>query len=173
MAGESGPYIVVAHSFGGVYARVFGEGPGSMGDVASYLMLDTYTPDHGMGEDPTLPEDVREDFRADLVTTAQGLATGEVLDWTQVLEDLEVAGPADLPGIRLTIDPASRWSARDPAVIALLMDSWRRSVARVYPGLRHEIAERSGHVIQYDRPDLVIDRTRELVDLARAGMSSP
>jgi pimeloyl-ACP methyl ester carboxylesterase len=35
---------------------------------------------------------------------------------------------------------------------------------------RHIIAERSGHWIQFDQPDLIIDAIRELVDVTRAGL---
>ena len=168
-AGEQGPFVVVAHSLGGVYARVFAEGPGSRGDVLAYLMVDTYDPDIGMTDDPSLPPDTRDAIRRGLDSTAAMIETGEELDWARTLDELAAAGPADIWAIRLTANPMGPWIDEDPAVVELLRDAWRRAVDRTYPNSRYEIAAGSGHMIQWDRPDLVIDRTRELVELARSG----
>jgi len=52
---------------------------------------------------------------------------------------------------------------------ARLVDEWRTWVMALSPGrTRITIAERSGHVIQLDRPDLVIGAVERLVSAARA-----
>ena len=169
-AGERGPYVVVAHSFGGVYGRLFAErieAQGSNGDVRSFLMLDTYEPDLGMDVDPTLPEASREGIRRVLDETADMLARGETLDWAGTMAELAAAGPVEQPAILLTVDPRSRWVDPDPATAELLVEAWHRNMRARYPNGTFEVADRSGHIIQWDRPDLVIARTRELVDRAR------
>jgi pimeloyl-ACP methyl ester carboxylesterase len=45
--------------------------------------------------------------------------------------------------------------------------SAQQSLARLVPGTRHEIANDSGHVIQLDRPALVIDAIRQVVGAVR------
>lgn len=172
-AGERGPYVVVAHSLGGVYARIFGEGPGAPGDVVAYLMLDTYDPDIGMADDPAVPAAIRETIRRSLAETSVMLEQGEELDWARTLEELAAAGPADLRTMRISADPRGRWTDPDPAVAELLLDAWYRAVERTYPNSTFEVATGSGHLIPFDRPDLVIDRARELVELARSGSLEP
>ena len=171
VAGERGPYVVVAHSFGGVYGRLFAErlpGEPSNREVASFLMLDTYEPDLGMDTDPTLPTEVRAGIRDVLEETATMLAGGETLDWGRTMSELAAAGPVEQLAILLTVDPGSRWVDPDPAVAELLVEAWHRNMRSRYPNGTFEVAERSGHVIQHDRPDLVIARTRELVERARS-----
>ncbi len=175
-AGERGPFVVVAHSFGGVYGRLFAEGARS-GDaedsVLSFLMLDTYEPDLGMDVDPALPPAVRAGIREVLDETASMLAGGETLDWDRTMAELASAGPVGEPAILLTVDPRSRWVDPDPATSALLVEAWYRNMGARYPHGTFEVAERSGHVIQHDRPDLVIAHTRDLVERARAAGGSP
>ncbi len=171
LAGERGPYVVVAHSFGGVYGRLFAErseAEGPDGSVRSFLMLDTYEPDLGMDIDPSLPEENRSDIRRVLDETAAMLAGGETLDWDRTMAELGAAGAVEQPAILLTVDPRSRWVDPDPAIAELLVQAWHRNMRVRYPQGSFEVAERSGHMIQWDRPDLVIARTRELVERVRS-----
>ncbi len=171
LAGERGPYVVVAHSFGGVYGRLFAErsqAEGPNGNVRSFLMLDTYEPDLGIDEDPCLPEMNRSDIRRVLDETAAMLAAGERLDWDRTMAELVEAGAVEQPAILLTVDPRSRWVDPDPAIAEQLVEAWRRNMRARYPHGTFEVAERSGHMIQWDRPELVIARTRELVERVRS-----
>jgi pimeloyl-ACP methyl ester carboxylesterase len=170
-AGERGPYLVVAHSLGGVYGRVFaagvpGGGPGGAdgsGTVLAFLMLDTYEPDLGLVSDPTLAEDVRATIEYHLDETGAMIQAHEDLDWAATLAELAEAGPVELPAILLMLDPRLRYGDPDPARRAAIVDGWYRAIAARYPAGRLEIVTGSGHIIQYDRPALVIERTRELV----------
>ena len=176
LANEDGPFVVVAHSFGGVYGRLFAErieAEGRNGNVRSFLMLDTYEPDLGMDVDPSLPEEVRAGIRRVLDETAAMLAGGEALDWDRTMAELVAAGPVEQPAILLTVDPRSRWVDPDPAMAERLVEAWHRNMRSRYPNGTFEVAERSGHMIQWDRPDLVIARTRDLVERVRAAPDDP
>ena len=173
-AGERGPFVVVAHSLGGVYARLFAVNPptdgsdgtdGSFGPnaVLAFLMLDTYEPDLGLVSDATLDEDVRATIQRSLDETGAMIADHEDLDWAATLAELAEAGRVRQPAILLMLDPHTRYADPDPARLAAVIDAWYRAIAARYPLGRLEIATGTGHVIQYDRPDLVIERTRELV----------
>jgi pimeloyl-ACP methyl ester carboxylesterase len=46
--------------------------------------------------------------------------------------------------------------------------SMQRELAARLPGSRFVVAEGSGHDLQFDRPDLVVESVREVVERARA-----
>lgn len=174
-AGESGPFVVVAHSFGGVYARLFAEpapsngGPGTDPDaVLALVMLDTYEPDLGLATDPSLDGDVRAAIQASLDSTAAMLADGEHLDWAATLEELAAAGTVELPAVLLTVDPHVRYTDPDPARVTAIIEAWYRALAARYPSGQVEIVPETGHLIHLERPSLVIERTREFVNRYRS-----
>jgi pimeloyl-ACP methyl ester carboxylesterase len=174
-AGEAGPFVVVAHSFGGVYARLFAEpspsngGPGAGPDaVVALVMLDTYEPDLGLATDPSLDADVRATIQASLDSTAAMLANGENLDWAATLEELAAAGTVELPAVILTVDPHLRYTDPDPTRVTAVIEAWYRALAARYPSGQVEIVPETGHMIHLERPSLVIERTREVVNRYRS-----
>jgi pimeloyl-ACP methyl ester carboxylesterase len=169
-AGERGPFVVVAHSLGGVYAQLFAAEPAADGSrVEAFVMLDTYEPLLGMDTDPSLPADVRAEIRESIDGTGEMIQGGEDLDWAATMVELEALGPVTLPSVLLMIDPRLRYG--DPAQPgpAALIDAWNRAMARRYPEGRLVLVPNSGHLVQFDQPNLVIARIRELVLQLRAG----
>jgi pimeloyl-ACP methyl ester carboxylesterase len=169
-AGESGPYVVVAHSLGGVYARLFaaggqdpGAGPPAGDEVLGFVMLDTYEPDLGLDRDPSVPPDVRTLIRENLDGTGAMFERGEDLDWGRTLAELDAEGPVELPTIFLSVNPRHRYNEPDPQRLAAILAAWYAAIGARYPNGRLEIVEGAGHMIQFDRPDLVIERVHELV----------
>jgi pimeloyl-ACP methyl ester carboxylesterase len=164
-AGERGPFVVVAHSLGGVYARLFAASAPAAGSnaVLAFVMLDTYEPDLGLVDDPALSPDSRALFRRSLVETDAMIAAGENLDWPATLAQLAQAGPVQRPAVLMTVDPKVRYVDPDPAVATAMIDGWRRAIAARYPNGRLEIVAGTGHMIHLERPSLVIDRIREVV----------
>lgn len=169
LAGESGPYVIVAHSLGGAYARVFADGPvvdgaAETGEdaVLQIVMLDTYEPDLGLVDDPALAPDVHERIRESLESTGAAIQTGEQLDWTRTLGELTLGGPLEQPGFLLMVRPEARLNDPEPARQAAIVDAWYRAIAARYPNAELEIVD-TGHQIQLERPDLVIDRVRTIV----------
>ena len=169
-AGEAGPFVVVAHSFGGVYARLFagaGPPPGraatTRDTVLAFVMLDIYEPDLGMDADPALAPEVRAFIRQNLDTGAAMLAQGEDLDWGATLQELERLGPTRLPAILLMVEPRQHLTHPDPAVVNAMVDAWYRAIATRYPNGTLEIVPDTGHQIHLERPSLVLDRVRDVV----------
>ena len=161
-AGETGPFIVVAHSFGGMYARLFAStAPGS---VVAFLMLDIYEPDLGIDQDPALRPELRATLKRNLEEGNASLAASEQLDWPATLGALEpiTKEPADL----LMVDQHGRYVDPDPAVTQALVDAWTRAFTAHYPKGRIEIVPTS-HFVHLDRPDLVLDRLHALLNEAR------
>jgi pimeloyl-ACP methyl ester carboxylesterase len=164
-AAERGPFVVVAHSLGGVYARLLAATqPAADADrVMAFVMLDTYEPDLGLADDPALDAKVRAAARQSIDETGAMIQGGEDLDWTTTLDELAQVGQVQPPAILLVVDPKLRYVNPDPAVTAALIAAFHSGMAARYPNGRLEIVPGSGHLIQFDRPSLVIERTRELV----------
>ena len=174
-AGEKGPFIVVAHSFGGVYARVFAAaGPPGNRDatprdaVLAFVMLDTYEPDLGVADDPALSPETRTMVRQSLVDGGAMFQAGEELDWAATLAELRPLNPTQLPAVLLMADPSQHYGGHEPAVTASLIAAWYRAMPIRYPNGTLEIVP-TGHFVQLERPDLVIERVRQLVTEQRAG----
>jgi pimeloyl-ACP methyl ester carboxylesterase len=164
---ERGPYVVVAHSFGGVYARLFAAQPESDGRVGALVQIDTYEPDLGMPDDPALPADVRAEIQQSLDSTARMLAGGESLDWDASMAELSAARPTTVDVVHLTQDPKGKYLDRDADLRAALLASEARNVALIYPNGITEPVPGAGHFIHLDRPDLVLERVRALITRLR------
>jgi pimeloyl-ACP methyl ester carboxylesterase len=174
-AGEAGPFIVVAHSLGGVYARLFAAvGPPGAGatterdKVLAFVMLDTYEPDLGMDSDPVLSPEVRAFIRQNLDATGAMLQEGEDIDWAATISQLEVLGPTRLPATLLMVEPKQHLTHSDPAVVTAMVEAWYRAIAARYPNGQLEIVPNTGHLIHLERPSLVLDRIRRVIADQRA-----
>jgi pimeloyl-ACP methyl ester carboxylesterase len=174
-AGEGGPFVVVAHSLGGVYGRLFGGAGPPAGRAATerdavlaFVMLDTYEPDLGMDRDPALSPAVRDAIRQSIADTGAAIQNGEQLDWAATLAQLEPIPRTELPTVLLTVDPKLRYTDPDPAVRAALIDAWYRAIADHYPNGRLEVVPNTGHLIHLERPSLVLEWIRRVVAEQRA-----
>jgi pimeloyl-ACP methyl ester carboxylesterase len=168
-AGEVGPFIVVAHSLGGVYARVFAAAgpPGGRAAtehdaVLAFVMLDTYEPDLGVADDPALSPETRAMVAQSLADGGAMFRAGEALDWDATLAELAPVRHTELPAVLLMTDPGQRYGNVDPAVTAALIDAWYWAIPVRYPNGRLEIVN-TGHQVHLERPDLVLDWIRRVV----------
>jgi pimeloyl-ACP methyl ester carboxylesterase len=172
-AGERGPFVVAGHSLGGVYARLFAATPGSAGAttgadaVLAFVMIDTYEPDLGMAADPVLAEDQRAMIQESIDSTGAAIQAGEALDWQATLAELARLGPVRQPGVTLWVEQRFRYHDPDPAREAALIEAWNRAVAARYPNAAIEIVPGAGHLIHLERPDLVVERIRDVVAAER------
>ncbi len=173
-AGEMGPFVVVGHSLGGVYGRIFAVTPAPGGSTAgadavlAFVMIDTYDPDLSIDRDPTLPADVREIVRQSIADTGAMIQAAEQLDWAATMSELEATWPVLLPATLLKVDPYLRYTDPDPARREAQVDAWHRALAARFPNGQLEIVPDTGHLIHLERPSLVIERVREVVLSARA-----
>jgi pimeloyl-ACP methyl ester carboxylesterase len=165
-AGESPPFVVVGHSLGEVSARVFAYR--YRDDVAGVVLVDGFSVD--LEVDWIHP--LLGGLRAEYEQRAQGLrdlvASVEVLDWPTSERQLR---EADVSGLAVAVLRAPRAEPRlDGPTNEAISTAWEESYASLSPGnVRYEIAWGAGHIIQADRPDLVIAAAREIVDGARSG----
>ena len=169
VAGESGPYVVVGHSLGGVYGRLFAATPHRgrafepSDAVLAFVMIDTYEPDLGVDVDPALSEELRANVRRTIDQTGAAIQGREALDWAATMGELAALGPVEQTGISLWVEPNLRFGEPDPDDKAAIIAAWYRGVAARYPNMALEIVPNTGHLIQLERPSLVIDRIRSVV----------
>lgn len=164
-AGESGPFVIVGHSLGGSHARVFADA--HRDEIAGVLLIDPFDPDMEERYIHPLLGDLRQGYAGRLDGLRAAVASVEALDWAASEAQLIAT---DLTGLRLEILRAPRYESRlsedENAAIAAAIEEGYLALA---PGTaRYELAWGAGHVIQVDRPDLVVAAVDRLVAAARA-----
>lgn len=166
VAGEVAPFVLVGHSHGGNYVRVFTDRHRS--DVAGIVMVDTFDPDLETAYIHPLLGALRPEYEAQLDRLRDLVAQVEDLDWPASEQQLRAASVAGTP---VEVLRAPRGDPRlDAATNDAIAAAWVAAYESLSPGSVHyELAWGAGHLIQLERPDLVIAATRRLVDAARTG----
>jgi pimeloyl-ACP methyl ester carboxylesterase len=165
IAGEKPPFIVAGHSVGGVYARVFAAT--FRPEVRGVVLVDPYLPDIRPVEHVALDAALREEWLAGVRATNDEVAAVEQLDWPASYDELTKASIAGLPLELLFVDQRLRWQGPYEPAEDELIGAWRTLIGRLSTEVRLTIAADSTHMIQIDRPDLVIEAVGRLVDRAR------
>lgn len=166
LAGEVAPFVLVGHSHGGDYVRVFASRYRDA--VAGLVLVDTFDADlHAAWIHPLLGA-LRPEYDANLDGLRALVAQVEDLDWAASEGQLR---EAVVTGVRIEVLRAPRGEPRvDAATNEALAAASIASYESLSPGLvRYELAWDAGHMIQVDRPDLVIAATRRLIEAARTG----
>jgi pimeloyl-ACP methyl ester carboxylesterase len=162
-AGEMPPLIVVGHSLGGAFGRVFAAE--NREDIAGLVLVDTFDPD--LQEDWIHPllGPLRPEYDTNLDALRDTVSLVDSLDWPASEAQLREASLAGLPIEVLT---APRYEPRlSEAQNADIATAWVSAYESMSPGLvRHTIAWGAGHLVHIDRPDVVIEAVRRLVDQA-------
>jgi pimeloyl-ACP methyl ester carboxylesterase len=165
------PYILVGHSLGGLYSLYFAKTYPR--EVAGLVLVDS--------THPLQAERCREKLGAEkcegpwLIRTALKLLPDAVYgEWTgrratgrQVMD----AGP--FPPIPLVVltrgkNVSQGGSSFNPFTAGEWLEM-QRELEALSPRSRHIVAEKSGHFIQKDEPEVVIQAVRDVVDQVRAG----
>lgn len=163
-SGEPGPYVLVGHSLGGAYIRVFAGA--NRADVVGLVLVDAFNPDLQDDRIHPLLGPLQPEYEANLDGLRDIVSRVDSLDWPVSEEQLRASSVEGLP-IEVLVAP--RYEPRlDEARNADVAAAWQMAYESLSPGLvRQTTAWGAGHNIQIDRPDLVIEATRRLIDLAR------
>jgi pimeloyl-ACP methyl ester carboxylesterase len=156
-AGIAPPYVFVGHSFGGIYVRVFADMYPK--EVAGMVLID---PSQEAFEDwaKTHEEAKRTDLDEQFAKASQGVRD----ESAEVGRSYEQARAAKVPaGVPVILLSAMRDDTMPEAVRKIWVARHEEWIAKV-PGGKHVIAENSGHFIQAEQPQLVIDTIRQVVD---------
>ena len=167
-AGVQPPYVLVAHSLGGLFANLFARLHPD--DVAGVAFLEaTHPDDHALlaqhedqlartlGKVLTLPQVfLRSNLHAELACVAETAR--------------EVAAAGDFPAVPVRVVTGGltpRDALLSPAAIGAKR-AHQQELARLSPLGEQVIAQESGHFPQLTQPGLVLDVLRELVQAAAA-----
>jgi pimeloyl-ACP methyl ester carboxylesterase len=163
-AGERPPYVLVGHSLGEVHARVFADR--HRADVAGLVLVDGFSVDLEADWIHPLLGGLRPEYEGQADDFRDLIAGVEGLDWPASEAQLQAA---DITGLSVVVLRAPRVEPRlDERTNSEIADAWQAAYASLSPGhVRYEIAWGAGHIVQADRPDLVIAAAVELVRLAR------
>jgi pimeloyl-ACP methyl ester carboxylesterase len=153
------PYVLVGHSVGGLAVRLYAARHPER--VRGLILVDA-----SHEEQSARLADLMEPQDRTAFLGNQGGRNCENLDLLAAARELREAG--SLPAVPLIVlTPRPRWTIAgcpDNAVRAEL----QAKLARLSPRARHDIAERSGHFIQFDRPEVVTAAVREVVGAVAA-----
>ncbi len=179
-AGEPGPYVLVAHSIGGLFVRLYASTYPDQ--VAGMVLADASSEDQVERLTQITPPELVDD----VVLSSQN-PPADLTDAYPELERILMAESSEqvraaverqplrpMPLVVLTRgNPASAEGVFPPGLSPEELDVvWyqlQHQLAELVPGARQIIATNSGHYIQLDRPQLVIDATRAVVDAVRNG----
>jgi pimeloyl-ACP methyl ester carboxylesterase len=162
--GERPPFVIVGHSLGEVHARIFADR--FRDSVAGLVLIDGFSIDLEVESIHPLLGDLRAEYEERAQQLRDLVAAVEGLDWPASEAQLRAA---DVGGLRVIVLRAPRAEPRlDAATNEAIAEAWQRAYESLSPeNVRYEIAWGAGHIIQADRPDLVISAARELVDRVR------
>ena len=178
-----GPYVLVGHSFGGVIVRLYAATYPA--EVAGLVLVDSshedqnsrfrtaLTADQWAAFDRLSPEmspelaDYPELERMDLDASFAQLRTAAAAhplpSLPLVVLTHGVPVGADLPPEQRTeLPPDFPWDT-----IEMVSQELQAGLAALVPGARQVIATESGHYIQLDEPELVIEAIRQVVEAVR------
>ena len=159
-AGIKAPYVLVGHSLGGPLIRVFaGMYPN---EVAGMILID---PAQETFDEWTKihPPPGFKDEEAKIAKAPQGLRD----EYAAIGETYEQARTARVPpGIPVTLLTAMQDQGMPAEARRVWAEKQKEWIDKV-PGGKRIVAEKSGHFIQLQEPELVINAIKEVVEKAR------
>jgi pimeloyl-ACP methyl ester carboxylesterase len=154
--GVNPPYVLVGHSMGGPYVRVFADLYPK--EVAGMVLLD---PSQEGFDDWTKahPNGKQKEIDAQIAKAPEGLRA----EWAGLEDSYAQARAARLPaGIPVTLITAGLNENVPAEAQRAWIEKHNEWIAKV-PGGKHLLAEKSGHFIQLQEPTMVINAIREMV----------
>ena len=168
-----GPYVLAAHSLGGLFARLYAST--YPGEVAGLVLVDAWP--EAMPSCSALSNGKpTRSFPARRRPGSKSYRELEMIDFAAASECMEQeAARRPLFGLPLFVLSRAKPVALPPHIPANFSQdaferAWREGqdeLATLLPDSRHVIATESDHYIQIEQPDLVIDAVRRVVEAVR------
>lgn len=163
-AGERPPFVIVGHSLGGAFGRIFAAAYPA--EVVGLGLIDAFNPDLEVDFIHPLLGSLRREYEARLDGLRAHVSAVDALDWPASELQLRGGTPLAVP-IEALVAPRG-----EPRLDGLANDAirtaWESSFESLSPGqVTYTVAWGAGHDIQFDRPDLVIEAVDRLVRSAR------
>lgn len=148
-----GPYIIVAHSIGGYNARLFaGTYPN---EVAGIVFVDC---SHENQYDNMSQEEI-ETRKKQLVGCPEQNLDELIISSNQVKEIRKKDSLRNIPITVLT--------AEDTLTVVSSWADFQNDLASLSNNSKHAIVEGSGHMMQYDKPQVIIDAIKDMINEVR------
>jgi pimeloyl-ACP methyl ester carboxylesterase len=170
-----GPYVLAAHSFGGIFARLYASTYPK--EVVGIVLVDVLSEKVRSG---LTPEQWKFYVNFGFTQPTPGLEKYkeiETLDVNASLDQMEKAATAKplcpMPLFVLTqaqpfdLSPWKPLPADFPEALTKACHIAQDALARLVPNARHKIATKSAHYIQVQEPQLVIDAIKQVVEAVR------
>ncbi len=182
-AGETGPYVLVGHSYGGLVVRLYASIYPK--DVAGLVLVDALSEGLRDAETPEQWAIQRKLVQNDVLESLALYPTIERIDVDRSFDQLRAAPP--LHSIPLVVLSADRlWGPQIPAMIkagklpsdvppdfGYVIDAAQKKaqeqLTKLVPNAKHITQTNSGHEIHKEQPQLVIDTIREVVEAVGSG----
>lgn len=202
-AGISPPFVLVGHSMGGYYIRLYASL--YRDEVAGMVLVDASHPDQE-SRFPARLKDLEGSWQRELQLVAWTMPFGiprllghcesdpperaADCNWHSAREQLaefrafpesaaetaQTGSLGDLPLAVLSHDPDKPSNDLPPDLAKSMSDAWEKmqeELAHLSARGTQTIAKNSSHYIQIDRPDVVIDAVRSVVEQSRQAQSKP
>jgi pimeloyl-ACP methyl ester carboxylesterase len=184
---EAGPYVLVGHSYGGLIVRLYASTYPQ--EVSGMVLVDALS--EGLQDAETAAEwpIQRRLIEGDVKESVLEYPALERIDVDRSFAEVRAAPPLrPLPLVVLSADKP--WGPQIPSMIAsgalpadvppnfgYITDAAQKQaqekLAQLVPNAKHITNTNSGHEIQKQQPQLVVEAIREVVDAARGGKQYP
>jgi pimeloyl-ACP methyl ester carboxylesterase len=163
-AGEPPPYVVVGHSLGAVIGRV--HATLERDDVAGLVLVDGFDPDIFDERVVPLLGPLRDQYLDQTAGLWRLIGSVEGIDAEASRSQLDAS---DVAGLPIEVVVAPRVDARlDAAANDEIAASQAAGYEALSPGrVTYTLAWGASHMIQFDRPELVVDAVRRIVATVR------
>jgi pimeloyl-ACP methyl ester carboxylesterase len=163
-AGEPPPYVLVGHSLGAVIGRVHASHHGD--DVAGLVLVDGFDPDIFDAAVVPLLGPIRDQYVGE---TANIWGIIESVEGIDVEASRAQLAASDVEGLPIEAIVAPRIDGRlDAATNEGILDAMAAAYEALSPGrVTFTLAWGASHMIQFDRPELIVDAVRRIVGVVR------
>jgi pimeloyl-ACP methyl ester carboxylesterase len=170
-----GPSVLVGHSNSGLFTQLYASTHPRQ--VAGLVLIDAVHPAYHQRQlallKPLLPPEVWEALRRQAMTPPHRLVDPQGVDiWTSERQTRVALRRSPLRPMPLVVLAHGRVDPSPPGwpgeEVERLWQQLQRELAHLVPGGRLVIATKSGHNIQDDQPELVLDAIRDVVQAVRA-----
>lgn len=186
-AKESGPYVLVGHSYGGLIVRLYASTYPQ--DVSGLVLVDALSEGLQDAETPAQWAIQRVLMEGDIRESLTLYPALERIDPDRAFDQVRAAPP--LRPVPLIVLSADRpWGPQIPSLIAAgtlpadvprdfgyvtdkAQKQAQQQLAKLVPNAKHITNTNSGHEVHKEQPQLVIDSIRRIVDAVRDPGSWP
>lgn len=166
-AGVPGPYVMAGHSFGGLVVRLYASTYPD--EVAGLVLVDAAQEDYYAGVQALLTPAQWAAYAKPTADLSPGVERIDTEASAAQMRKAAATSPLR-PMLLVVLTHGRPWDWPPGYPVAALEGLWTRlqdRLAALVPNARLVVARDSGHYIQLDQPDLVIDAIRQVVEAVR------